>query len=144
MMSHSPLRMFNEFHNKCVLLSGQGPVDKIAERIGFTNTVTIDQIRSAFPNLDMVDHQRRPKSVSLKATFLLRSRASEGGGMVDLAPLDFVIWHFPITFLAKKAFFLVSRGKMKFHHFCHPWEKPTIGHTLKKTFWCPACVDIYW
>jgi len=91
MMSHSPLRMFNEFHNKCVLLSGQGPVDKIAERIGFTNTVTIDQIRSAFPNLDMVDHQRRPKSVSLKATFLLRSRASEGGGMVDLAPLDFVI-----------------------------------------------------
>nr|CAB3229627.1 cat eye syndrome critical region protein 5 [Phallusia mammillata] len=61
MMSHSPLRMFDEFHDKCVLLSGQGPVDKIAERIGFQNTITIDQIRSAFPNLDMVDHQRRPK-----------------------------------------------------------------------------------
>nr|XP_002129944.1 haloacid dehalogenase-like hydrolase domain-containing 5 isoform X1 [Ciona intestinalis] len=61
MMSHSPLRMFPEYHDKCVLLSGQGPVDDIAKKIGFTNYVTIDQIRNAFPNLDMVDHQRRPK-----------------------------------------------------------------------------------
>ena len=64
MMSHSPLRMFQEYHNKCVLLSGQGPVEKIAKKIGFKNTVTIDQIRDVFPNLDMVDHTRRPKTVS--------------------------------------------------------------------------------
>jgi len=31
--------------------------------------------------------------------------------------LDFGIWHFPITFLAKKVIFIVSRGKMKFHYF---------------------------
>lgn len=63
MMSHSPLRMFQEYHNKCVLLSGQGPVETIAKNIGFTNVVTIDQIRNAFPNLDMVDHARRPNQV---------------------------------------------------------------------------------
>ena len=62
-MAHSPLRMFQEYHNKCVLLCGQGPVEEIAKKIGFKNTVTIDQIRDAFPNLDMVDHQRRPKAV---------------------------------------------------------------------------------
>ena len=65
-MSHSPLRMFQHYHNKCVLLCGQGPVEKIAQKIGFHNTVTIDQIRSAFPNLDMVDHERRPVTVSFK------------------------------------------------------------------------------
>ncbi|XP_076812551.1 haloacid dehalogenase-like hydrolase domain-containing 5 [Clavelina lepadiformis] len=63
MMSHSPLRMFEEYHDKCVLLSGQGPVEEIAKKIGFTNTVTIEEIREAYPNLDMVDHQRRPKTV---------------------------------------------------------------------------------
>uniref|UniRef100_H2Z419 Haloacid dehalogenase-like hydrolase domain-containing 5 n=1 Tax=Ciona savignyi TaxID=51511 RepID=H2Z419_CIOSA len=68
MMSHSPLRMFPEFHNKCVLMSGQGPLDQIAKKIGFTNYVTIDQIRDVFPNLDMVDHQRRPKLMSAALT----------------------------------------------------------------------------
>ena len=71
MMSHSPLRMFEEYHDKCVLLSGQGPVEEIAKKIGFTNTVTIEEIREAYPNLDMVDHQRRPKTVSHTATFSL-------------------------------------------------------------------------
>jgi len=56
--------MFNQYHNKCVLLCGQGPVEKIAEKIGFKNTVTINQICAAFPNLDMVDHERRPETVS--------------------------------------------------------------------------------
>jgi len=30
--------------------------------------------------------------------------------------LDFEIWHFSIKFLAKKAVFLVSSGKMIFNH----------------------------
>ena len=65
-MAHSPLRMFGQYHNKCVLLCGQGPVENIAHKIGFRNTVTIDNIRTAFPNLDMVDHERRPETVSNK------------------------------------------------------------------------------
>lgn len=61
MMSHSPLRMFREYHDKCVLVSGQGPVLDIARNLGFTNVITIDMLREAFPLLDMVDHSRRPK-----------------------------------------------------------------------------------
>ena len=30
-MSHSPLRIFPQFHNKHVLVSGQGPVVEIAQ-----------------------------------------------------------------------------------------------------------------
>lgn len=31
-MSHSPLRMFKKFHDKCVLVSGQGPALEIAKK----------------------------------------------------------------------------------------------------------------
>lgn len=31
-MSHSPLRMLKKFHDKCVLVSGQGPVLEIAKK----------------------------------------------------------------------------------------------------------------
>lgn len=34
-MSHSPLRMFKKFHDKCVLVSGQGPVLEIAKKYPF-------------------------------------------------------------------------------------------------------------
>ena len=65
MLSHSPLRMFTEYHDKCVLLSGQGPIEQIAKRIGFTNTVTINDIRSAYPFLDMVSHTPKPAKVRI-------------------------------------------------------------------------------
>jgi len=58
-MAHSPLRMFNEFHNKHVLVTGQGPVELIARNLGFKKITTIDQLRVAFPVLDAVDHKRR-------------------------------------------------------------------------------------
>ncbi|XP_077368214.1 haloacid dehalogenase-like hydrolase domain-containing 5 isoform X1 [Festucalex cinctus] len=60
-MSHSPLRMFKKFHDKCVLVSGQGPVLEIAKNLGFNNVISIDNLRESFPLLDMVDHNRRPK-----------------------------------------------------------------------------------
>ncbi|KAJ8016208.1 hypothetical protein DPEC_G00004800 [Dallia pectoralis] len=60
-MSHSPLRMFTKYHEKCVLVSGQGPVLDIANNLGFQNVVSIDTLRESFPLLDMVDHNRRPK-----------------------------------------------------------------------------------
>ncbi|XP_023320757.1 haloacid dehalogenase-like hydrolase domain-containing 5 isoform X2 [Eurytemora carolleeae] len=58
-MAHSPLRMFNEFHNKHVLVTGQGPVEFIARNLGFKKVTTMDQLRHAFPALDAVDHKRR-------------------------------------------------------------------------------------
>lgn len=60
-LSHSPLCMFPGFHKKRVLVSGQGPVQEIANNLGFQDIVTIDALREAFPLLDMVDHNRRPK-----------------------------------------------------------------------------------
>uniref|UniRef100_UPI003AACEFA7 haloacid dehalogenase-like hydrolase domain-containing 5 n=1 Tax=Centroberyx gerrardi TaxID=166262 RepID=UPI003AACEFA7 len=61
MLSHSPLRMFNQFHNMCVLVSGQGPIQEVAHNLGFQKVVTIDMLREAYPLLDVVDHNRRPK-----------------------------------------------------------------------------------
>ncbi|CAL8382875.1 unnamed protein product [Boreogadus saida] len=60
LLSHGPLQMFQSFHEKCVLVSGQGPVADIAQDLGFTNVITIDQLREQHPLLDMVDHNRRP------------------------------------------------------------------------------------
>uniref|UniRef100_A0A8C4XZD0 Haloacid dehalogenase-like hydrolase domain-containing 5 n=1 Tax=Gopherus evgoodei TaxID=1825980 RepID=A0A8C4XZD0_9SAUR len=60
-MSHSPLRMFKCYHDKCVLMSGQGPLLDIAKYLGFCQPITIDILRETFPLLDMVDHDRRPK-----------------------------------------------------------------------------------
>ncbi|XP_020497248.1 haloacid dehalogenase-like hydrolase domain-containing 5 [Labrus bergylta] len=61
MLSHSPLRMFTQFHKMRVLVSGQGPVEEVAHNLGFQDVVTIDMLREAYPLLDVVDHSRRPK-----------------------------------------------------------------------------------
>ncbi|XP_063283647.1 haloacid dehalogenase-like hydrolase domain-containing 5 isoform X2 [Pelobates fuscus] len=61
MMSHSPLRIFKQYHRKCVLVSGQGPILDIAKYLGFSNPITVDSVRESLPFLDMVDHSRRPK-----------------------------------------------------------------------------------
>jgi len=58
-MAHSPLKWFTQYHNKHVLVSGQGPVEAIALNLGFTNVCTIDAFRRQFPALDVVDHSRR-------------------------------------------------------------------------------------
>ncbi|XP_036373661.1 haloacid dehalogenase-like hydrolase domain-containing 5 [Megalops cyprinoides] len=63
MLSHSPLRIFNQFHSLCVLVSGQGPVLEVAHNLGFQNVVTIDMLRDSYPLLDVVDHNRRPKDM---------------------------------------------------------------------------------
>ncbi|XP_042621800.1 haloacid dehalogenase-like hydrolase domain-containing 5 [Cyprinus carpio] len=75
MMSHSPLRMFKKYHDKYVLVSGQGPVLDIAKNVGFTNVVSIDMLRESFPLLDMVDHNRRPKVPSSPVVNLPRVEA---------------------------------------------------------------------
>lgn len=70
-MSHSPLRMMKQFHNKRCLISGQGPVVDIAKNLGFKNLVTIDELRQQHPQLDVVDHKRRTYAVSIFKTFIL-------------------------------------------------------------------------
>jgi len=58
-MAHSPLKMFTEYHDKHVLVVGQGPVEHIARSLGFSRVTTMDQLRHTFPTLDCVDHKRR-------------------------------------------------------------------------------------
>ncbi|KAK0045729.1 cat eye syndrome critical region protein 5 [Biomphalaria pfeifferi] len=58
-MSHSPLKMFRQFHDKHVLVNGQGPVKAIAQNIGFTNVTTVEELSHRFPDLDKMDHQRK-------------------------------------------------------------------------------------
>lgn len=64
-MSHSPLKMFKQFHDKHILVSGQGPVVEIAKGLGFTHITTMDTLRQCFPHLDMVDHDRRKPAVCI-------------------------------------------------------------------------------
>ncbi|XP_070558672.1 haloacid dehalogenase-like hydrolase domain-containing 5 [Ptychodera flava] len=58
-MSHSPLKIFEQFHDKHILVCGQGPIKDIAKFLGFKNITTVDEFRECFPLLDMVDHKRR-------------------------------------------------------------------------------------
>ncbi|NWI50326.1 HDHD5 hydrolase, partial [Calyptomena viridis] len=60
-LSHSPLQLFSQFHQKCMLVTGQGPVEENAHNLGFKHVVTIEALRKAYPLLDMVDLSRRPK-----------------------------------------------------------------------------------
>ncbi|XP_063267952.1 haloacid dehalogenase-like hydrolase domain-containing 5 isoform X2 [Prinia subflava] len=75
MMSHSPLRMFKRYHEKCVLVSGQGPLLDIAQDLGFCQPITIDTLREKRPLLDAVDHDRRPKVLSPSAVELPKIEA---------------------------------------------------------------------
>ncbi|NXW66564.1 HDHD5 hydrolase, partial [Eurystomus gularis] len=69
-MSHSPLRMFKRYHEKCVLVSGQGPLLDIAQDLGFCQPITIETLREKHPLLDVVDHDRRPNILSHNPYFV--------------------------------------------------------------------------
>ncbi|PAA53291.1 hypothetical protein BOX15_Mlig012684g2 [Macrostomum lignano] len=57
--SQSPLAVFTKWHNKRVLFVGQGPILEIAADLGFTKVFTTDDVKEAYPLLDMVDHKNR-------------------------------------------------------------------------------------
>ncbi|XP_076221273.1 haloacid dehalogenase-like hydrolase domain-containing 5 [Nomia melanderi] len=58
-MAHSPLRLFQQYHNKRVLISGQGPIKEIAQELGFHNAITIQELVKNFPSLDYVNMAKR-------------------------------------------------------------------------------------
>uniref|UniRef100_A0A665XAT6 Haloacid dehalogenase like hydrolase domain containing 5 n=1 Tax=Echeneis naucrates TaxID=173247 RepID=A0A665XAT6_ECHNA len=65
-LSHSPLRTMKSFHDKCVLVSGQGPVTDIANTLGFQKVLSIEQLKEKHPLLDMVEHKKRPKVAPIR------------------------------------------------------------------------------
>lgn len=64
-LSHTPLKMFDWLHNKHVLVSGQGRVKEILQEYGFTKVSNVEDVRRAYPLLDMVDRERRYDFASL-------------------------------------------------------------------------------
>ncbi|EFP11656.1 hypothetical protein CRE_30281 [Caenorhabditis remanei] len=72
LMSHSPLRMFTDLHDKQVLVVGQKNATSIAKGIGFKKVTTIDHLRKWFPHLDCTDFSR--KHVDPKETEAARKR----------------------------------------------------------------------
>lgn len=83
-LAQTPMRTLTEYHNKHVLISGQGATEEIARtyvwllsekeielmyffliRIGFKNITTIEKVCAAFPELDMVNHMNRVRLVSI-------------------------------------------------------------------------------
>ncbi|XP_054260044.1 haloacid dehalogenase-like hydrolase domain-containing 5 [Macrosteles quadrilineatus] len=57
--SHDPFKCYKEFHEKNVLITGQGRVKEVARSIGFKKTLTIEDLVKVFPMLDAVDVSRR-------------------------------------------------------------------------------------
>ncbi|CCD72480.1 Cat eye syndrome critical region protein 5 [Caenorhabditis elegans] len=77
LMSHSPLRMFTDLHDKQVLVVGQKNARAIAKgiiffRVGFKKVTTIDHLVKWFPHLDCTDFSR--KLVDPKETEAARKR----------------------------------------------------------------------
>lgn len=63
-LAQSPLRMFNDLHNKHVLMVGQGPVEEIGVKMGFKKVTTLDDLGTLFPHLDCVNFKRRRHDLS--------------------------------------------------------------------------------
>ena len=58
-LAHSPLKSMVSYHDKHVLVCGQGPQEAIARDLGFSRVTTIDALRDAFPLHDIMDLKRR-------------------------------------------------------------------------------------
>ncbi|CAL2039979.1 unnamed protein product [Caenorhabditis brenneri] len=72
LMSHSPLRMFTDLHDKQVLVVGQKNARALAKGVGFKKVTTIDHLVKWFPHLDCTDFSR--KIVDPKETEAARKR----------------------------------------------------------------------
>ncbi|KAK3733908.1 hypothetical protein RRG08_031847 [Elysia crispata] len=55
----TPAKLLRQFHAKHTLVIGQEHRLDIAEDLGFSNLCTIEDIKEAYPLLDMVDHENR-------------------------------------------------------------------------------------
>ncbi|CAF0875069.1 unnamed protein product [Adineta ricciae] len=72
-LAQTPMRSLTEYHNKHVLISGQGPIEEIGRTLGFKSMTTIEKVCTAFPELDMVNHLNRVQlSEMIKTQGLVR------------------------------------------------------------------------
>ncbi|XP_071083455.1 haloacid dehalogenase-like hydrolase domain-containing 5 isoform X1 [Haliotis cracherodii] len=55
----TPVKLLRQFHDQHVLVIGQEHRLEIAKDLGFSNLCTLDDVKEAYPLLDMVDHENR-------------------------------------------------------------------------------------
>ncbi|CAF0844390.1 unnamed protein product [Brachionus calyciflorus] len=144
-MSHSPLKLLKNFHNKRCLISGQGPVVEIAKNLGFTSVITIDELRQYHPNLDVVDHKRRNfapcvlgryfppieaivlfgESIRWETSLQLILDVIMSNGFVDHAPKRFPDNHLPILACNADMVWMAEATMPRFGHgtFLHCLEQ---------------------
>ncbi|CAF1345859.1 unnamed protein product [Rotaria sordida] len=60
-LAQTLMRTLTDFHNKHVLISGQGQGEDIARMIDFKSITTIEKVCEAFPELDMIDHMNQAR-----------------------------------------------------------------------------------
>ncbi|VDP15313.1 unnamed protein product [Echinostoma caproni] len=60
-MAPSPLIVFEEYKQKRALFIGQEGTLHIAHSLGFVNAITLEEVKAAYPLLDMVDHDNRKR-----------------------------------------------------------------------------------
>eukprot|EP01089_Gocevia_fonbrunei_P003552 TRINITY_DN1353_c0_g1_i6.p1 TRINITY_DN1353_c0_g1~~TRINITY_DN1353_c0_g1_i6.p1 ORF type:complete len:341 (-),score=27.37 TRINITY_DN1353_c0_g1_i6:2109-3131(-) len=51
-LSHSPLRLFTQYRDRWILLSGQGDLKNIASSYGFQKVITVDELAQHYPLID--------------------------------------------------------------------------------------------
>lgn len=83
-LAQTPMRTLTEYHNKHVLISGQGPTTQIGQLLGFKSITTVEAVCNAFPELDMVNHMNRAKlSDMIKTQSLVRD--------TNFRPIDAIV-----------------------------------------------------
>lgn len=57
--AHDPFKAYTDYHDKNVLVTGQGRAAEMAREIGFKKVITLDDLLKVFPMLDATDLTRR-------------------------------------------------------------------------------------
>ncbi|CAF3361323.1 unnamed protein product [Rotaria sp. Silwood1] len=83
-LAQTPMRTLTQYHDKHVLISGQGPTEEIGRMLGFKSITTVEKVCEAFPELDMVNHMNRAKfSEMIKTQSLVRD--------TNFRPIDAIV-----------------------------------------------------
>ncbi|CAF2964370.1 unnamed protein product [Rotaria sp. Silwood2] len=83
-LAQTPMRTLTQYHDKHVLISGQGPTEEIGRLLGFKSITTVEKVCEAFPELDMVNHMHRAKfSAMIETQSLVRD--------TNFRPIDAIV-----------------------------------------------------
>ena len=88
---NSPLRVFESWHERSVLFSGQGDVEGLARSFGFSKPTSVESLLKDLPMLDIVDHNKRPKMGKGVLPNDLPDYVPFGGVVITNTPIEWEI-----------------------------------------------------